>query len=136
MHSIDLTIIVLYLLVTLAVGLYQGRKISSMKDYAIADRNYATPVMVAAVFATWVGGESTLGMAEKIFSVGLVFIFIFFGSSLNKLSIAYLIAPRMKKFEGMISIGDMMESSYGRVGKIITGTAGTLFTYWNSWVSN
>ena len=50
----------------------------------------------------------------------------FFGSSLNKFIIANVIAPRMKKFEGMISIGDMMGHSYGKPGKIITGIAGTL----------
>ena len=78
MHIIDLVIIGVYLTLTLLLGLYQGRRVKSMRDYAIADRNYATPVMVAAVFATWVGGESTLGMAEKIFSSGFIFVFVFF----------------------------------------------------------
>lgn len=123
---IDVSIVGGYLLLTLVVGLYQSRKIKDMRDYAVAEKNYATPIMVATIFATWVGGESTLGMAEKVFNVGGIFILVFFGSFINKLIIGQFIAPRMGKFRDAISIGDMMEQYYGISGKIITGIAGTL----------
>lgn len=117
----DYIIISLYLFITLFVGFYKGRNIHTMRDYSIANWEYTTPVLVATIFATWVGGESTMGMAENVFSVGAVFIFIFCGSLLNKLIVAQFVAPRMGRFHGFISIGSIMGSLYGKPGRILTG---------------
>ena len=128
MNTIDLCIIVGYLVLTLVIGLYQGRKVKTMKDYAIADRNYSTPIMVAAVAATAIGGATTIGVSEKVFSTGIIFLFAYFGDAVYKLLIAKFIAPRMSEFEGLFSVGDIMGKIYGTKIKIITGIAGTLYS--------
>ena len=66
--NIDFAIVILYLLVTLIIGLYSGRGIKTMKDYVIGDRDkYTTPVLVMTLLATLLGGGSTSGTVEKIF---------------------------------------------------------------------
>tara|TARA_A100000171_G_C2136053_1_gene150342 strand:+ start:1406 stop:4078 length:2673 start_codon:yes stop_codon:yes gene_type:complete len=128
MNTIDLAIIISYLLVTLLVGLYQGRKIRTMKDYAIADRNYTTPVMVATIFATWIGGGSTIGLVEKVAITGFSYLVLFLGEPINKLIMARIFAPKMERFEGLISVGDIMEQCYGKACKIVTGFAGSFLS--------
>ena len=62
--TLDFAVVAVYLLVTLVVGLYYGKGIKTMKQYVIGDRRrYSTSVLVAAVFATGVGGGSTVGTA-------------------------------------------------------------------------
>ncbi|MBT4880246.1 MAG: sodium:solute symporter family protein [Alphaproteobacteria bacterium] len=123
---IDFLIIISYFIVTILIGLYFGRNVRSIRDFAIADRRYSIPILVATITATMLDSGSTIGLTEKVFSVGIVFILIFLGEPITKLLMAQYIAPRMVKFADMISVGDMMDSFYGKPGRIVTGVAGTL----------
>ncbi len=125
---IDTILVYAFLIFILFVGIYKGRKIQSMKEFAIGQKNYATPVMAATIFATLIGGASTIGMTEKAFSIGLVFILASLGKPIGKLILARYIAPQMETFEHMITAGDMMEHFYGKPAKIITGVLGVLAT--------
>jgi len=66
-------------------------------------------------------GGFSIGNAEKVFTIGVVNIFALWGFSLKEILVATFIAPRMDKFRDVISVGDIMQHSYGRVGKIVTG---------------
>lgn len=128
MENIDLIIILGYLVITLVIGLYKGRNILSVKDYAVAHRDYGTAVLVATIFGTCIGGGSTIGMVESIFSGGLIFLVLFVVTDpSSKLVMSELIAPRIGKFYEMISVGDIMGSVYGRKGKMTAGLCGFLY---------
>lgn len=125
---IDTVLVYLFLLFLLAVGIYKGHKIQSMKEFAVGQKNYATPVMAATLFASLMGGASTIGMTEKAFSIGLVFILAVMGKPIGKLILARYIAPQMETFSNMITAGDMMEYFYGKSAKVVTGILGVLAT--------
>ena len=67
--NIDLVIVVLYLVVTLAVGIWAGRNVKSMKDFSVSSKIFPTSVLVSTIFATWMGGDDLIGspMSEKGF---------------------------------------------------------------------
>lgn len=98
-----------------------------MREYSIGNRQYSTLVLVATIFATLIGGGSTLGIAERVYSIGLVFALTCLGPIINKLLTARYIAPRTKVLQNMISAGDIAEHYYGKTAKVITGLAGTAF---------
>lgn len=98
-----------------------------MREYSIGNRKYSTPILVATIFATLIGGGSTLGIAEKVYSLGLVFAITCLGPVINKILTATYIAPKANVFTDMISPGDLAEYYYGKIGKITTGLAGTGF---------
>jgi solute:Na+ symporter, SSS family len=122
--DIDITIVAIYLIITLIVGIWKGRNIKSMQEYAVADRNYPVPILVATIAATWYGGGDTIGVAEKSFSLGIIVILLSMLNSVPKFFIGSLIAPRMKHFKNAISAGDIMGNLYGTSAKVITGVAG------------
>lgn len=124
--NIDFTIVAVYLLVTLGVGIYKGRNVSTVREYAVADRTYSTAVMVATITATMIDAASTMGLTEKIFIYGPVFLLLYFGEPIAKIFMAFFIVPRMNKFYEMISVGDIMNRFYGKPGGIITGIAGII----------
>ncbi|MEM7589897.1 MAG: sodium:solute symporter family protein, partial [Myxococcota bacterium] len=122
MSQIDLGIIAAYLVITLVVGLYYGRKTDSFKDFAVGDRNLGTFALFATMFATVVGGASTIGISEKVFNVGLVFVFVCAGSSIHKLIEGFLVFGKMENcIKKSISAGDIASYFYGRTGKLLIG---------------
>jgi SSS family solute:Na+ symporter len=118
---IDFVVVCAYFLLTLVIGIFYGKNVDSLRDFAVSHRNYSTSVMVATLFATVIGGGSTFGVSTKVFSVGILFVLAFYGAVLNKMVVAQFIAPKIGKFQKFTSIGDSMHSIYGKQGRIITG---------------
>ncbi len=126
MTYVDIGMVVAYLVATLVIGFFKGKGIKSLKEYAISHREFSLPVLVSTIAATLIGGGSSMGLATKVFVYGIPFFFIFLGRPFVNLFLAYVIAPRMKQFEGRISIADMMGQSYGKYGQVITGIGGLI----------
>ncbi len=118
---IDNIIIFGYLLGILALGLWSGRRISNMEQFSVAGRNFTSLVIFATLSASFIGGGFSIGNAEKVFLFGIVNIFALWGFSFKEILIATFIAPRMDRFEGVMSVGDIMKRDYGTAGKVITG---------------
>jgi SSS family solute:Na+ symporter len=118
---IDQIIIGLYLVITLIIGLYVGRKTETIKDYAIGKRNFSTLILVSAIFATVVDASDTIGLAGNTFLVGPIFLFSYMGMIVSRFLTAFLIAPKMSSFFGCISSGDVLEKLFGRRAKTLMG---------------
>ncbi|MEM7589494.1 MAG: sodium:solute symporter family protein [Myxococcota bacterium] len=123
----DIAVVAAYLLVTLLVGMTTGRGVTTMKQYVIGKRKrYTTFTLVATLLVTDMGGGSTLGASEKVFSLGLVWMLAALGESMNKLATAYWVAPRMQPFQHKLSVGEIMGELYDKPGQVITGVSGAL----------
>lgn len=118
---VDYLIVGLYLIITLVIGLYVGRKTETIKEYAVGQRNFSTPVLVAGIFATVVDASDTIGLAENTFLLGPIFLCSYMGMAVSRFLTAYLIAPRIEPFFGLISSGDILEKLYGRKAKTLMG---------------
>ena len=123
---IDKIVIALYLMCILGVGLWAGRRVTELEEYAVADRNYNSLIIAATLSASFIGGGFTMGNAEKVFSVGIINIVVLWGFSLKELLVARYIAPNAGRFPKAISVGDVMEVDYGKVGKVVTGVFSVL----------
>ncbi|MDY6952174.1 MAG: sodium:solute symporter family protein [Thermodesulfobacteriota bacterium] len=110
-----------YLLFVLALGIWAGRKVKGLNDYAVASRSYGALIVFMTLSASFIGGGFTMGNAEKVFLIGIANIVCLWGFSLKEILVASFIAPRMNNFPDAISVGDVMEKNYGKPGKIITG---------------
>ncbi|MDE1544393.1 hypothetical protein PTW32_03105 [Dechloromonas agitata] len=63
--------VVLYLLVSIGIGLVAATRVHSAKDFAIAGRHLPLPVVTATVFATWFGAEAIFGVSATFVKEGL-----------------------------------------------------------------
>ncbi len=81
---------------------------------------------MAAIFATLVGGGATMGVSEKVFSTGVVFLVLCSCFIIRDIITSFVIVPRFDQFEDCLSIGDIMGKYYGKIGKVFVGIAGTL----------
>ena len=67
-----------------------------------------------------------MGNAEKVFTIGIINIVVLWGFSLKEILVAKFIAPHTGHFPTAISVGDVMEVDYGKIGKIVTGVFSVL----------
>ena len=69
---VDLTIILLYFGVVLAIGYVSMRKIHGFEDYAVAGRRLPIVFLFATMAATATGGAATIGRASQSYESGIV----------------------------------------------------------------
>ena len=127
--SLDHLVVCVFLLITLVVGLWAGRGIKDIREYAIANRVYGTGVLTITFLATLIGGSTIMGVVKNVFNDGIIpFITICVGPVVCMVWMALWVAPKMIHFEGCLTMGDVMGTLYGKQVQVATGVVGFLFT--------
>jgi SSS family solute:Na+ symporter len=112
--------VVLYLLVTIAVGLWAAMRVKSSRDYVVAGRSLPLYMNTATVFATWFGAESVLSVSVEFSKSGLGGIIADpFGSSMCLVIVALLFARAFYRMD-LLTIGDFYRKRYGRAMELGT----------------
>lgn len=120
---IDSCVIIAYFALILSVGLWMGKSVKNMDDFSTGNRNYSAAFVFATLSASFIGGGFTMGLSEKVFSMGLVYVVALWGFSFKEIFIAKFIAPRMEPFKHAVSVGDIMGQLYGKHARLLTGLA-------------
>lgn len=61
----------LYLLASIAVGLWFARRVRTTADYALAGRALPLSIVIGTTFATWFGSETVIGIPAKFLEGGM-----------------------------------------------------------------
>ena len=113
------TFIVLYLLASIAIGLYAATRVKNTADYAVAGRSLPLAVVVATTFATWFGSETVLGVPAKFVGGNLGDIVEDpFGTGMCLVLVGLFFARKMY-LRNIITIGDYYRQRYGRVIEVL-----------------
>ncbi|MEL6539591.1 MAG: HD domain-containing protein [Bacteroidota bacterium] len=126
--SLDLLIVIAFLLISLGIGLKAGRGIKDIRDYALANRSYSAFALVLTYLATEMGGRSILGDPKEVFTSGIIVTIMTIGLGISAFLRAIFIAPHMHHFKDCLTLGDMVSSLYGPSSKFIAGSMGTLYS--------
>ena len=121
-------IVYAFLLVTLLMGLWAGRGVKNMQDYTLANKMYGTGALTITFLATYIGGSTVIGELENVFTDGVIMSIVATSQVLCILFIALFIAPKMNRFGGSLTMGDMMGALYGKYGQVATGILGFFYT--------
>lgn len=109
-----LTLVVLYLLVTIAIGLYAAKRVKNTADFAIAGRNLPLVMIVTTTFATWFGSETVLGIPAKFIENGLKGVVEDpFGAGSCLILVGLFIAGKLYRMT-LLTISDYYRERYGR----------------------
>lgn len=65
-----LALVIVYLVFSIAIGLFAARKVHSASDYITAGRSLPMFMVLAMVFATWFGAETVLGISATFLDEG------------------------------------------------------------------
>ena len=109
-----LIFVILYLVVSVGIGLYAGTRVHSAKDFAVAGRSLPLPIVAATVFATWFGAEALMGMPATFVKEGLRGVVADpFGSTLCLVIAGLFFAPRFYRLN-LLTVGDYYRLRYDR----------------------
>jgi solute:Na+ symporter, SSS family len=115
--------VILYLLLSIGIGLYAATRVHNVKDYVVAGRHLPLYVVTATVFATWFGAETVLGISAKFVKDGLGGIVEDpFGASMCLILVGAFFAAKLYKMN-LITIGDYYRNRYGRTVEVLTSLA-------------
>ena len=118
-----ITFVVLYMAVTIAIGLIAARRVHTPKDYLVAGRSLPLYMNVATVFATWFGAETVLAVSATFAKDGLQGIpGDPFGASVC-LVLAALLFARLFYRMNLLTIGDFYKHRYGKSIEVLTSVA-------------
>jgi solute:Na+ symporter, SSS family len=125
--------VVLYLLVTIAIGLWAATRVRNSKDYVLAGRSLPLYMNTATVFATWFGAESVLSVSVEFSKSGLGGIIADpFGSSVCLVIVALLFARAFYRMD-LLTIGDFYRKRYGRTMEL--GTSVVIAVSYLGWTA-
>lgn len=125
--SIDILILVAFLVINLIVGLKYRGKNQTFKEYAIGDKKFSTATLTATIVATWTSGGALFLNLENTYSQGLFFIIaVVIGDTAGLLITGLVIGPRMGKFLNNVSIPECLGNLYGRQIQTIAGISSVL----------
>ena len=118
--DIDIALVSIFLVITLVVGIYYGRQVKDLKDYALGGKNFSTSTLVATLIATWATGGSLYAIIENTYSEGLYFLLPLLGLPMSIWLSGQFLALRMGPFMNNLSVAEAMGDLYGKEVRVIT----------------
>lgn len=125
--------VILYLVVSIGIGMYAARRVHNARDYISAGRALPLYIVMAMVFATWFGAETVLGIPATFMEENLAgLISDPFGASLCLVLFGLFFARKLYRMN-LLTIVDYYRERYdGRV-EMVTGIA--IVLSYLGWVS-
>jgi solute:Na+ symporter, SSS family len=113
-----LTLVIVYLLVTIGIGLYAAKRVKTTSDFAIAGRHLPLVMIVTTTFATWFGSETVLGIPAKFVNNGLNGVVEDpFGAGTCLILVGLFFAGKLYKMT-LLTISDYYRERFGRTVEI------------------
>lgn len=112
--------VILYMIATVAVGLWAATRVKDAKDFMVAGRSLPLYMNFACVFATWFGAETVLSVSATFAKHGLGAVSGDpFGASVCLCLVAFFFAKTFYRLE-LLTIGDYYHLRYGKFVEVIT----------------
>jgi SSS family solute:Na+ symporter len=117
----DWLAVAVYLAALLVVGYQTMKRVKDPDDFAVAGNRIVWPVFFGSLAAAFLGGGASLGVAGRTMSDGYVYMFAFMAFGLQTVLVGLFVAPRLKRYRGAHTLGDVMERHYGKESRVVTG---------------
>ena len=128
-----LTLVIAYLLVTIAIGLVAAKRVKNSADFAIAGRHLPLAMIVTTTFATWFGSETVLGIPAKFVNSGLHGVVEDpFGAGSCLILVGLFFAAKLYRMT-LLTISDYFRERYGRSVEVICSVI--IMVSYLGWVS-
>ena len=115
--------VILYLVVSIGIGMYAATKVHNARDYISAGRSLPLAMVLAMVFATWFGAETVLGIPATFLKEDLGgLISDPFGASLCLVLFGLFFAKKLYRMN-LVTIADFYRERYDRRVEVVTGIA-------------
>lgn len=109
-----LTAIIIYLLITIAIGAWSSKLVKNSNDYILAGRQLPLFLSASALFATWFGSETIFGASSEYLEHGLQGVIEDpFGGALCLILFGVFYLRPMYRMN-LLTIGDVYKKLFGK----------------------
>lgn len=110
----------LYILLTLAVGIFTARYVKTVKDFALASKKMPVFITASALFATWFGSETIMGATSEFLQHGMQGVIEDpFGAALCLFLLGLFFAKVLYNMN-LLTMGDFFRNKYGRKVELVS----------------
>ncbi len=115
-----LTFVIIYMVVTIAIGVFASRFVKGSGDFVQAGRRLPPLFNAAALFALWFGSETVFGASSAFMEGGLMNVIEDpFGASLCLFLFGFFFVRRLYRMN-LLTIGDLFRIRYGQNVELIS----------------
>ncbi len=115
--------VIAYLIGTLLIGVWAGRRIKTTSDFALAGRNLPLVMIITTTFATWFGAETVMGIPAKFVQGGLnAIVEDPFGAGTCLILVGAFFAAKLYRMN-LLTIGDFYRQRYGKGVEVFCSVA-------------
>ena len=97
-HYLDITVLAVYLLLCLCIGLYKAFSVKTLKTFAIGNGNLPSSILVLTIFCTAFGAGAIIGYSENIYISGTLYICCMLFTPLFWLITAWIFVQNIERF--------------------------------------
>jgi SSS family solute:Na+ symporter len=115
--SIYLSVLIVYAVGLMALGLWIGRRVRGGADFFVASRQLGPGLIFSTMLAANIGAGSTVGATAQGFSIGLAAAWWVGSAAIGSVVKAFLVGPAMRRVaaaRNLTSLGDYLEFRYDR----------------------
>lgn len=110
--------IIAYLVITVLVGFWASRRVTTSGDYMLAGRSLPLMLSSAALFATWFGSETVFGASSEFLKGGLFAVVEDpFGAALCLILFGMFFARKLYNMN-LLTLGDFFKVRYGKTTEL------------------
>ncbi|MBW2121557.1 MAG: sodium:solute symporter family protein, partial [Deltaproteobacteria bacterium] len=113
-----LPFLTVYFIGMIWIGLRSAGKIRGLETFLVADRKWSSLLVTGSLVATVIGGSSTIGMAGKGFSWGLVGSWWMLVGVPGLLLLSFFLAGRIRHSR-LFTLPELLERHYGASVKLV-----------------
>ena len=111
-----------FILLNLVVGAIKGRRVTTLQDYALANRDIGTGTLIVTIMATIVGAKYVTSKIVDSYEFGILVPLIHALAYLVwGIGLGWYVYPKLLRFENCYTLGDIMGKIYGPRAQMITG---------------
>lgn len=127
MGTIDIIVIIVYMLAMIGVGLYANTKIKTTEDFVLGGRRFGVISLVGTIMATMMGSGMVIGMTSNVYQYGVAgsIIWQYGGMAIGMFAIA--MAAKKIRETGAMSFASVINKSFGKAPRIVAAVIVVLY---------
>ena len=127
--SIQLIMVVVFLVLTLAISIYFNKRNTGTKEYFLAQGSLGVPLIAGLIFSEVIAGATTVGAAAAAFKTGLSCVWTSWGQALGMFIFVVFVGKfyrAMNKVKGVMSVPEAYKYMFDDRSRLVMLLVGVL----------
>lgn len=128
MSLIDISIIIIYLVGILGIGVYARHKITTVDDYLIAGRRFSTFSLVGTIMASLIGAGMVMGVVGNIYKYGSGIFWNYIGFAVGLFLFGMFLVEKTRTTQKR-TMAEIIAGKFGRLPRFWCGIFAALYSF-------